>query len=104
MGSGCIPSSRSTVDRSADVAVARSVMTWVNRGARSSSGGGEDRFRAWTAWSDVARTAESSPSWRMPRAVAGAAVSGRDAAPSISVANRAPVRAEAWPTGSASAR
>ena len=50
---------------------------------------------AWTSWSEVAGTAESSPCWRMPRAVAGTAVSGSDATPAISVANRAPVLAEA---------
>ena len=79
-------------------------MTWVNRDARSPSGGGDARLPAWVAWSEVARTAESSPCWRMPRAVAGTAVSGRDAAPAISDANRAPGAGRGLSDGSARAR
>ncbi len=102
-GRGSIPSSRSTVVRSRTVADARSRIAELNRSDRSPTAGGEAMVAAWTAWSEVARTAESSPCWSTPRAVYGYARSGSAPAPAMRDDSCAPVRAEACPTWSAKA-
>ncbi len=102
-GSGCMPSRRSTVDRSRAVVVARSRITAVKRVDRSPTGGGEAIVSASAAWDAVSDTAESRPCWRTPLAVWGNLPLVSVAASAMRADSCAPVRVEAWPTWSARA-